>query len=171
VLREQKPKAKIGVFHDWDGFGRLVEKGAPNVIEHPKGPKETANAAIAYLKAQKPTFTFIHLDHVDGAGHKHGHGSKEYYAAVAEADLYIGQVFASLKEANIADHTSVIITALHGGVGTKHGGSTMALIGIPWIITGPGIAAGREISDPINTYDTGATIAHVLGLFCKYLTF
>ena len=56
------------------------------------------------------------------------------------------------------------VTADHGGVGKKHGQATMAEIEIPWIIAGPGIAAGQEITAPVNTFDTAATLAHILGV-------
>jgi arylsulfatase A-like enzyme len=61
------------------------------------------------------------------------------------------------------EQTVLIFTADHGGMGTKHGGLTMSEIEIPWIIAGPGIAAG-EISAPVNTYDTAATIAYLFNL-------
>jgi len=32
-LRHQRPDWPIGIFHDWDGFGRLVERGAATVVE------------------------------------------------------------------------------------------------------------------------------------------
>ena len=35
ALRAQRPAAKIGVFHDWDGFGALVEPGVADAIESP----------------------------------------------------------------------------------------------------------------------------------------
>jgi hypothetical protein len=164
ILRAQRPKAKIGIFHDWDGYARLVERGVADVVEHPKGPQATAERAIAYIKAEWPTLTFIHLDHVDGAGHKHGHGTPEYYASVEEADRLIGQVLDGIKAAGIAEKTVVLITSDHGGKGKGHGGSTMGEIEIPWIINGPGVARGKEIQAPVNTYDTAATVALVLGL-------
>ena len=40
----------------------------------------------------------------------------------------------------------------------------MAEIEIPWILHGPGVAAGKEITAPVNTYDTAATVAHLFGL-------
>lgn len=40
----------------------------------------------------------------------------------------------------------------------------MAEIEIPWIIAGPGVAAGHEIKTPVNTYDTAVTVAYVFGL-------
>src|SRR5436190_405779 len=36
VVREQRPKARIAVVHDWDGFARLLEPKAPDLIENVK---------------------------------------------------------------------------------------------------------------------------------------
>jgi predicted AlkP superfamily pyrophosphatase or phosphodiesterase len=164
LLRSQHPNAKIACFHDWEGFSRLFDRKAADIVEHTKGPVQTTERAIVYLKQKQPQFTFIHLDHVDGAGHEHGHGTPQYYKAVAEADRLIGQILLGLKDAGIADQTIVLITADHGGKGKGHGGATMAKIEIPWIIAGPGVVPGKEIKDPVNTYDTAATIAYIFAL-------
>ena len=164
LLRSQRPAARIGCFHDWDGFGRLFERKAADIVEHPKGPVATTERAIAYLKEKKPEFTFIHLDHVDDAGHEHGHGTPQYYQAVAEADRLTGLILKELKDAGIAGETIVLVTADHGGKGKSHGGATMAEIEIPWIIAGPGVASGKELTTAVNTYDTAATIAYIFGL-------
>ena len=42
--------------------------------------------------------------------------------------------------------------------------ATTAEIEIPWIIAGPGVAGGKEIRKPVNTYDTAVTIAYIFGL-------
>jgi predicted AlkP superfamily pyrophosphatase or phosphodiesterase len=164
VLRAQRPTAKIAVFHDWDGFGRLFERKAVDQIEDSDGPLKAVEHAVAYIKKELPQLTFIHLDHVDDAGHTHGHGSPQYYAAVAEADRLIGLVLGGLEDAGIADRTVLLVTSDHGGVGKKHGGNTMAELEIPWIVRGQGVAAGKELSTPVNTYDTAATVAFLLGL-------
>ncbi|MHC5539912.1 alkaline phosphatase [Singulisphaera rosea] len=163
-LRQQKPSSKIACFHDWDDFGRLVERNVCDKLVHPKGPVETTNQAIAYLKDQKPNFLFIHLDHVDHAGHEHGHGTPAYDKAIAEADHLIGEVLTALEDAGIADKSVVLITSDHGGKGKGHGGASMVELEIPWILSGHGVAHGREISAPVNTFDTAATIAYVLGV-------
>jgi len=163
-LRRQKPSSKIACFHDWGGFDRLVERNVCDKIVQPKGAVETTNQAVAYLKEQKPNLLFIHLDHVDHAGHQHGHGTAEYDKAVAEADRLIGEVLTALKDAGIADKSVVLISSDHGGKGKGHGGATMGELEIPWILYGHGVAPGREISSPVNTYDTAATIAYVLGV-------
>jgi len=164
LLRQQRPSSKIGCFHDWDGFGRLVERDVCDRIANPKGPVETTNQAIGFLKGQRPTLLFIHLDHVDHAGHQHGHGTPQYDSAVEEADRLIGLVLAALRDSGMADHSLVLVTSDHGGKGKGHGGSTMGEIEIPWIIQGRGVVPGRELPATVNTYDTAATIAYALGL-------
>jgi predicted AlkP superfamily pyrophosphatase or phosphodiesterase len=164
VMREQRPDSIIGVFHDWDGFARLLEPYAPNVIEHGTGPTNTMERAINFIRAKRPTFTFVHLDNVDHAGHEHGWGSAEYLSAVEVADKLIGRVLDALRDAGMMEHAVVLVTADHGGIGKKHGGMTMDEIEIPWILWGAGVAHGRELATHINTYDTAATIAYVFGL-------
>ena len=163
-MREQRPTAVIACFHDWDGFGRLVERGAPSVIEHGEGPTNTMARAIACLCARQPNFLFIHLDHVDHAGHTRGWNSREYIAAVEAADRLIGQAIDALSEVGMTKRTVVLITADYGGKGKKHGGMTMDEIEIPWILWGSGVAHGKELKTHVNIYDTAPTIAYALGL-------
>jgi len=40
----------------------------------------------------------------------------------------------------------------------------MVEIEVPWIIAGPGVKAGHEVTKPVDTYQTAATIAYVFGL-------
>lgn len=164
VLDQQRVGARLACFHDWDGFGRLFERDLVDRIEDNDGPEETIARAVGYITVERPTFVFIHLDHVDHAGHEHGHGTPEYYEAVELADALIGRAVEGLAAAGILDRTAILVTSDHGGVGKRHGGATMAEVEIPWILAGPGIAEGREIPEPVNTYDTAATIALLLGV-------
>jgi len=164
VLREQRPDCTLAVFHDWNDFGRLFERKMVDVIEDLDGPTNTVNRAVDCIQSRRPTFTFIHLDHVDHAGHTFGHGTPEYYAAVGVADKLIGEVLAAVQQAGIKDSTLVLVTADHGGHGKSHGQPIMADLEIPWILVGPGVRAGHEITTPLNTYDTAATIAFAFGL-------
>lgn len=164
VLREQQPSAVIACFHDWGGFGVLFEREALDVIEDTDGPVNTTERAVAYFKAKQPELTFIHLDHIDHAGHKYGHGTPEYYKSVEEADRLIGETIQGLETAGMLEQTILIVTSDHGGVGKGHGGATMAEIEIPWIIAGPGVVSAKELTSFVNIYDTAATVAHVLGL-------
>ncbi len=164
LVRDQVPDAVIGVFHDWGGFGRLVEPGVADVLYDGDGPDDTIDNAAAFIAEQRPLLTFVHLDHVDGAGHSEGHGSPAYYASVSNADSLIGRLVASLEDAGILEETTIIVSSDHGGDGTGHGGVTPGEMEIPWIIAGPGVRGGLEISTPIDTYDTAATVLHLLAV-------
>ena len=80
-----------------------------------------------------------------------------------EADRLLGRMVAAIDEAKLTAETMVLVTADHGGVDKGHGGSTMVEIEIPWIAVGPGVHAGVELDQPINTYDTAPTVLKALG--------
>lgn len=164
VLREQRRESTLVAVYDWQDFGRLIEPGVADVSLHVKDAIETAQKAIAIIKEKKPQFTFVHFDGVDHAGHAFGWGSEQYFKTVELADSLVGAVLEAVREAGIQDKTIVLVTADHGGKGKSHGGATMEEIQIPWIIAGPGVASGRELTTQVNTYDTAATIAYIFGL-------
>ncbi len=168
VIRKQKPQAETGAIYHWDGFGRLFEKSTVSYDKHIDSEQGTADEAGRYIKEKKPDFLFIHLDHVDGAGHGAGHGTPEYYQAVARADSLIGQIIQHTKDAGIFEETVFLVTSDHGGIGTGHGGETLDEILIPFILYGKGIKKGYAIPHPVYTYDNGATVAFALGLEQPY---
>lgn len=171
VLRQQRPDSTIALFHDWKGLARLIETDLCDIVVNPPGDKHTSEAAfattaaaIAYFETNLPTFTFIHLDHVDHAGHQQSWLSEPYLFAVRETDQLVGQIIAAIKKVDARENTFILLTADHGGLGTKHGGESMVELQIPWIVTGPGVKVNHQITQPVNTYDTAATLAKVLGV-------
>lgn len=165
LIRDQRPTLTSALVHDWDGFGILIERAKVNTIVNGNDEDHTTAEAIRLLHESKPEFLFVHLDHVDHALHDIGFLSPEYLAAVEKTDRLIGEILAALETAGLRKETVVIITADHGGKNKGHGGNTLAEITIPWIIQGPGVRTGKNLDQvPINTYDTAATIAHLLGI-------
>ena len=106
---------------------------------------------------------FVHIDHVDGAGHKFGHGSEKYYEGVALADELIGKIVAATEAAFMKEETLIIVSADHGGKGTGHGGESLGEVEIPVLLCGPGVRKGFEISDATNIFDIASTVAYVFG--------
>jgi predicted AlkP superfamily pyrophosphatase or phosphodiesterase len=164
VVREQRPTANLSVIHDWDGFGRLVERRCVNLLTNIKGSPLTAAAAIPVITNERPTVLFVHFDDVDHAGHAFGWKSPQYFKAVDMIDTLIGDLLAAVDAAGMTRRTTVLITADHGGVGTKHGGPTIAELEIPWILWGAGVVRGRELAQPVNTFDTAPTVLRALGI-------
>lgn len=162
AVREQKNEATIACFYDWDDFGRLLEDNVCTVKEDRKGENDTARRAAEYIAANAPLFTFVHLDHVDHAGHDAGHGTPTYYQSVSKADSLIGILMNAIRTSGKAKETVVLITADHGGLNKSHGGNSRAEMNIPWIISGKGIRKNHPLKTSIDTFDTAVTIAKVL---------
>ena len=101
---------------------------------------------------------------MDHAGHAFGWTSPQYYKEVERVDSLIAAITDAVEESGATASTVLLITADHGGLGKKHGGSSTNELLIPWILKGPGVAANREIQSRIDTFDTAPTIAHIFGL-------
>ena len=123
-----------------------------------------ARAAADYLVSARPDFTFIYLGLTDEVGHRYGWMSPQYLEAISTADAAIAHVFSRLEEAGLAHDTACLLTADHGGHGHGHGEDCPEDMTIPWVLTGPGIKRGAQLSTPVRIYDTAPTIAHLLGL-------
>ena len=161
LLRQQRPKIKMGVVHDWKDFARLIEPNTVDYMENVKGSGPTAARAIELWKLEKPDLLFVHFDDVDHAGHNQGWWTPEYFAEVERIDGLIGDIVNAVRAAQEERNTIILVTADHGGEGKSHGGMSMAHLEIPWIIAGPSIAEGRELKQPVDTQDTAATLAHL----------
>ncbi|MEQ6120296.1 alkaline phosphatase family protein [Reichenbachiella sp. MALMAid0571] len=174
IARQQRPELKIGAAYNWRGFGRLIERSALDYdIYEATGKEEideneTTQLAVDYIKNEKPDFLFVHLDHVDHAGHHDGHKTAEFYEAVSKADKLIGQIVQATKDAGVFDETIFIVSADHGGIGYGHGGETLDEIEIPFILYGNGIKKNYLIKHQVMTYDNAATVAYILGVKPPY---
>ena len=164
LIKQDDPKAKTGAIYQWADFGRLFEKSAVDRDTTFKNENKIVDEAARYILEEKPKFLFVHLDHVDGAGHKFGHGTARYYGAVAVADKLMGKILSALNQAEIEEKTLVIVSADHGGKGTGHGGESMEEVEIPILMLGPGVRSKFEITDATNIYDIASTVAYVFGI-------
>jgi predicted AlkP superfamily pyrophosphatase or phosphodiesterase len=124
----------------------------------------TAVKALEFITNEKPALTFIHFGEPDGAGHNIGHDTPEYYEAVELIDELVGKILKSLEENGMMEETIIIFSSDHGGIEKGHGGKTVLEMEIPWIIYGKNIPSKGMLKSSIVTYDTAATIAHILAL-------
>ncbi|MDC7675879.1 alkaline phosphatase family protein [Asticcacaulis machinosus] len=168
IVSDQHPDWEVGSIYQWGGFSNLYDHRFVDYDVNTKDEDETARTAADYIRQKRPNLLFVHLDHVDHVGHHDGHGTTEYYDAVAKADRLIGVIRQATVDAGIAKDTVIIVTSDHGGVSKGHGGETLAELEIPWIAYGPSINAGRKLDQPINTFDTPATVAHLLDVKIPY---
>lgn len=165
LVDKQLPDEKKGAVYTWGGIGYLFEKPLMDIDHHGETDVETVSVAMDFFNKEKPAMTFIHLSHPDNELHGVGHDTPEYYDAVEEVDRLVGVILTDLEKSGLIDETVIILSSDHGGVGTGHGGKSLLEVEIPWIIYGHGIPQiGGSLKSSIVTYDTGATIAYLLGI-------
>ncbi len=91
-----------------------------------------------------------------------------YYGMVSFLDDNIGRVLATLAETGLEGETVVVYTSDHGdnlGTRTFWGKSNMyeESVGVPLIIAGPGVPAGRRVATPVSLVDAYPTILDAVG--------
>ncbi|HYC44719.1 MAG TPA: sulfatase-like hydrolase/transferase [Burkholderiales bacterium] len=91
-----------------------------------------------------------------------------YYGLVSFVDDNIGKVLRTLEVTGLAENTRVLYTSDHGdnlGARGLWGKSTMyeEVAGVPLIMRGPGIAAGKKIRTPASHVDTYPFIMECAG--------
>lgn len=142
-----------------DKFTTLFDAGGCDTWQL-SGSGDSDLAALASVQeARGIDLLFVHLPDVDLTGHSTRWMSDSYLAAVRRADAAVGRILASLPE-----YATVIVTADHGGLPGGHGSADPVDTTIPWIIRGPDVVHGRELTSPIRTVDTAATAAYILGI-------
>ncbi len=150
-------KEKMRTFRNMDDAWEL------NIIEG--GSRRVMDEARRFIASgQRASFLFIHLPNPDKMGHAHGESSREYAAALGEADGLVGELIATLREERKYDQTTLIITADHGMLGNHHGGSTPEETTIPWIVSGKSIKKQYEITEPVDIFDTAPTILSLFSI-------
>ena len=161
LLKQSAPAVHTAVVHDWQGFANLVDPASVRSMKHIKGSPATADAAIAYLKQSRPGLLFVHFDDLDHAGHDKGWLGAEYMKELAVIDALVGKL---VEAARANGPAFILLTGDHGGQADgKHGHPADSDLLIPWILSGPGIPAGKEMKQVVSTTDTAATIASLLG--------
>jgi len=164
LIDTQMPKAKKGAIYTWGGIRNLFERELVDLDYNAETDTKTIEKATSFITEENPVLTFIHLDDADHTGHKIGFDSPEYYEEIEKIDTLIGKMITSLEDKNLMQETIIILTSDHGGNRKSHGGKTLKEVEIPWIVFGKSISEKGKLDSTIITYDTGATIAYLLGL-------
>ena len=78
-------------------------------------------AACHILATRKPNLLLFHLLNLDSTNHTYGPGTAASHTAYAYADRLVGDLLAAIKNAGLADRTTLVITTDHGfKTVTKH---------------------------------------------------
>jgi phosphopentomutase len=104
-------------------------------------------------------FAFVYLGTLDTAGHKYGWMSDGYLAQLEQIDGALGKLLEALP-----DDATVLVQSDHGGHERSHGTNSPEDMTIPWLISGPEIRPGYEISSSVSLLDTAPTLARLLNI-------
>lgn len=165
LVKVQRPDAWTAVVHDWIGIARFVPR--THVDRRRFRPTEAmaARTVLRQLRgARPPLLTFLHLDHVDKAGHSYGFDTWQYHQAVAEADAIVGRIVERLDQQGQLDTALVAVISDHGGRGRGHGGTSAQETHVPWILWGRGVRPETDLPGALTVRDTAPTLAYALGL-------
>lgn len=137
----------------WDG-----SHGAPDRVGADDGrdkldryvvDTEPANVSrlLARLRGKPDDVSFVHLAQPDIAGHASGFMSPVYLDAVRAADRQVGRILAAVGgDPALRKHTTVVLTADHGGLGAGHDDPTKAYdYTVPFVVWGVGVARGTDL--------------------------
>ena len=95
---------------------------------------------------------------------------RAYYACVSFIDHLLGQVLDELDRRDLTRNTLVVLFSDHGFHLGDHGGlwaklsAFRASTRVPLIMAGPGVPAGRTVSEPVELLDVYPTLADLAGL-------
>lgn len=155
-------------FATLDRPGSITHVFVPESANSSVDDETVAEHAVEMISQYKPELLFVHFPGVDHAGHTSGWGSNEQLAAIAGADVQLGKLLRALDAAGLRDNTAIIVSADHGGAGRTHGPDDARSRHIPWILSGPGVKRGFDLTQieerEIRTEDTAATVCYLLGL-------
>lgn len=162
VLRAEGRTCSL--FYNWEELKDLARPGSlayscfmsGGIYGYEKACARVTDAAISYINAESPDFTFLYLGEPDAMGHGHGWMTKEYLDSVSRCLDCIKKLIES-----ISDEYAVIVTADHGGHGRGHGSDLPEDMTIPLICYGSNVSE-TKLQTPANLIDIAPTIAALL---------
>lgn len=159
-------KKNCAMFYNWHELRDLARPGTL-VYEYFASGRldgyEIANvkvtdAAIEYIKENRPDFAFLYLGWSDAAGHTYGWMGDEYLRSVRESWKCIQRISDSLD-----DEYAVIVTADHGGHDRTHGTDMPEDMNIPILFKGTPFEKGKALEN-VSIKDIAPTVAMLCGV-------
>ena len=133
----------------------------PRVAELEIDPVEETHPAVADMKA-----SFGYQDHFDDDLVRRARAA--YFGLITMHDTHVGRLLAALDRTGRRDDTVVIATSDHGEMAGNRGLWCKSYmyhdsVGVPMLVAGPDVPAGRVEQTPTSLTDVAATIRGLVG--------
>ena len=157
------------------GFAR-VDSGHEAEVQ--RRGDAVVNDALEWLSARpagRPFFAWVHLydahaPYEPPAPFGRDFTGRPYDGEVAFVDAQVGRLLDRLRASGQIDSTIVVAVADHGEALGDHGEQEHGLflyegvLRIPWVMAGPGVPAGRIVTEQVRAIDLAPTMAELVGL-------
>lgn len=141
-----RPAGFVASVAHWEPILKQIVTKADHTTAH-KTDVEVAKVACQLLREKDPDILFVHLDEVDGAGHKHGFDPKEpkYLDAIQKADQLVGALLQAVegRRTHAREDWLIVVSTDHGGSGKEHGKNIPEHRTIFLIVSGKSAAPGK----------------------------
>ena len=168
---------RFGLARGFDEYDDRIERRSEgaSVLESERRGEEVVAAASAWIERQAgPFFAWVHLydphaPYDPPSPYREQYAGRLYEGEVAYADACLGRLIAA-AQARAGPKLIVAVLSDHGeGLG-DHGEKThgffvyQSTLRVPFVLAGPGVAAGKRLAGPARTADVLPTIAGRLGV-------
>ena len=161
-IREKMPQARLATMTCWGPITTGIVEPDLDMTRVIDRDTPLTDSIVACVTEEQPTFLFVQLDEVDGAGHRNGYGTPGHLEQITYTDGLVGRIHDAYEKAGILKDTLFLVIADHGGIRTAHGGYTpdeyMIFLGVA------GESVEADSIGPASTRDVAAIVLYALGL-------
>jgi predicted AlkP superfamily pyrophosphatase or phosphodiesterase len=144
-IKKARPEAFVASIVHWDPIQKQIIKKA-DINASQKTDDRVTTEACDILSQKDPDLLFVHLDDVDGAGHKFGFDPKlqKYLDAIEKADEQVGAIIKAVenRKTYAMEDWLILVSTDHGGTGKGHGQNIPEHRTIFLIVSGKAAAQG-----------------------------
>jgi choline-sulfatase len=175
VLSKQFGLSNGFTTYDDDMKGQ-AEEGLPGLFPERRASVVT-DRALQWFKTNGGRKFFLWVHYYDPHApydppqpYKRAYAHDLYSGEIAYMDEQVGRLLDGMKELGLSDHTLIVAMGDHGESLGEHGELTHGVflydstLHVPLIIAGPGVPAGRVISEQVRSIDVMPTVLAFLHL-------
>ncbi len=162
---------RFGLARGFDHYDDALERAPGLHFEFPERRADAVvGAARAWLETQPgPVFVWIHLydPHAPHAPPEGFRGPDPYRGEIAFTDSALAPLLSTWDARPGA--SVVVLTADHGEAFGEHDEESHSLfvydttLRVPLVVRGPGVPAGRRVTEPVGLVDVAATVSDLAG--------